>query len=168
GCTASPFSVEMKMQISSMPVASSQPHLTPRLMAKRSALVSSGPSNWWPHSWLYTYIFTAVESGLIRLVLRMTKPGKAPPQLSKFEFNTVGRLPQFTDLPSILRSPCWTSLASAPASFRYSSTVGPPLSLKVASCAVAGGHGNAKTPSSRAPNSAAEMVVSLIGQSLRG
>src|SRR5262245_42919835 len=54
----------------------------------------------------------------------MTKPGKAPPQESKFELRTVGRLPQFSDLPSILSSPCGTSFASG-VSFRYSSMVGP-------------------------------------------
>src|SRR5262249_9704456 len=62
---------------------------------------------------------------LIFLGLRIRKPGKAPPQLSKLELITVGRVPQFTVLPSILRRPADTSFASRHCC-KYSSMVGPP------------------------------------------
>src|SRR5262249_5305464 len=65
------------------------------------------------------------ERPWIFLGLRMRKLGKAPPQLTKFEFITVGRVPQVTEWRPILSAPCSTTLASGPASFRYSSSVTP-------------------------------------------
>src|SRR5262245_30255354 len=62
---------------------------------------------------------------MIFLLLRIMKPGKAPPQLSKFGFSTVGRLPQVTETPSILSWPCGMTWASAPTSLTYSSRLGP-------------------------------------------
>jgi hypothetical protein len=53
------------------------------------------------------------------LVVRITKPGKAPPQLSKLGFSTVGRLPQLTDLPSIFSEPQAKNLRLGPPSFMY-------------------------------------------------
>src|SRR4029450_8668657 len=62
---------------------------------------------------------------MIFLLLRIMKQGKAPPQLSKFGFSTVGGLPHVTETPSILSCPWGMTWASAPTSLTYSSRLGP-------------------------------------------
>ena len=71
----SPLAGAMNRQTSSRPSGVSQPCRRPRCTAKQSAVSSSGPRNWWPHSWAWIHILTGVETLVSSLGLRMRKPG---------------------------------------------------------------------------------------------
>ena len=58
----SPLAGEMNRHTSSSPSGVSQPCRRPRCTAKQSAVSSSGPRNWWPHSCAWIHSLTGVET----------------------------------------------------------------------------------------------------------
>ena len=122
----SPLAGAMNRQTSSTPSVDSHPSRRPRWTAKQSAVSSSGPRNWWPHSWAKIHIFTGVETFAIRRGLRIKNPGYAAPKSSSWLSRTVGRWPQDSRRRSNVSWPGGTIFASPPTWATYSSGVGGP------------------------------------------